>query len=276
MRERALQQFESIFERAAIPVLDVEHIPLTRIAVVHSNYLADEAADAIGQHLAERFSGTVRSFAPSEAGPADLTFTSTAELIGQLRLERIDLVILSLPPEVDQQMVGLDDLVLGTAVPILVVRKQILDPASVFRSILHSLHGNFQQTENFSHSFSLAAPQGTLTLLHTIDQEEIGDVREALRYTGEIDEQGEAQLLDQLRRHGERYLRAVVAAARDEPFEPSYRLEVGPVVATVQKELASGRFSLLVIGKHVEGLSEISAPEYWLMHAVEDVPVLAL
>ncbi len=279
MRERALQEFESLFERAAIPVLDIRHVPLGRLAVVVTGTPADESVVAVASTLAERFGSTCTRYVPAgQDAPDEATvFHSTAELIGQLRLGRADLVLVSLPSESGtDEPVDLDDLVFGVAAPILVLRKRLLDPRSPFHSILHSLNGNFRQTRNFSYPFSLALPEARLLLLHTIDQDEISDVREALRYTGEIDAQAEEQLLDELRRHGERYLRGVVEAARDEPFVPHYRLEVGPVVATVKQELESGRYGLLVIGRHAEGLSEISAAEYQLMHIVRDVPVLAL
>ena len=59
-------------------------------------------------------------------------------------------------------------------------------------------------------------------------------------------------------------------------FTASYRLEVGPIGATVQAELQRGGYSLLVVGNHQEGFSHISAEDYQLMHEVRDVPVLAL
>jgi hypothetical protein len=47
-------------------------------------------------------------------------------------------------------------------------------------------------------------------------------------------------------------------------------------VTAVQEELAAGAYGLLVVGRHEEGYSRITAADYQLMHLVRDVPVLAL
>ena len=162
------------------------------------------------------------------------------------------------------------------APPILLVGSAIGDPAAVFHKILHSLTGNFQQTQNFAYSFTLAEDDGRLLLLHTIDEGEVQDVREALQVAPDIAaETGEA-LLQTVAHHGERYLKAVVAAARELPFDVSYRLAVGEIVPTVREELARGNYGLLVIGSHHEGHSHVTADDYQLMRQVRDIPVLAL
>ena len=164
----------------------------------------------------------------------------------------------------------------GTAPPILIVRQEIEDPAALFNSILHSLTGNFQQTRNFSYSFTLAGDGGRLMLLHVIDDDEVQDVRGALQVSPDIaDRSGEA-LLENLARHGERYLKAVVAASRDRSFDVSYRLAVSDIITTVRQELATQRYGLLVVGSHQEGHSYVAADDYQLMHQVRDIPVLAL
>jgi hypothetical protein len=185
-------------------------------------------------------------------------------------------VLLHGPASGAPRLVDLDLLVQGTAPPILVLRSSSHRAADVFREILHSLTGNFQQTQNFAYSFTLVEEGGRLVLLHAIDEHEVRDVRDTLQVSPDIaNETGEA-LVHSLSHHGERYLKAVVAASRQRPFDVSYRLAVGEIVPTVRAELSRSDYTLLVIGAHVEGYSHVTADDYQLMHQVLDIPVLAL
>ena len=292
MRERSLDEFESIFERASIPVLDIEETALTRISVVLAGSPLDASILALAADLKKRFGSEVRVHRPdgvdlSEARTtagahgfaiSDETYASTADLVRHVQGSDAHLVLLTesegadaLSPELD-----LDALVEDTDPPVLVVRRELENPSAVFTRILHSLTGNFQQTQNFTHSFTLVTDNGELLLLHVISDDQVDDVRETLQVSPEIADRTGGRLLANLAHHGERYLKAVVAASREEPFEVRYRLAVGDVVSTVRRELASGRYSLLVVGCHQEGRSEVSASDYRLMHQVRDVPVLAL
>jgi hypothetical protein len=109
-----------------------------------------------------------------------------------------------------------------------------------------------------------------------IDNAELEDVRDALLVSPETtDEEGD-ELLAKMAHHGERFLKGVVAASRKEPFDVGYRIVVGDVVDTVRAELESGDYGLLVVGRHEDGRSHVAADDYQLMHAVTEVPVLAL
>jgi hypothetical protein len=207
--------------------------------------------------------------------PMARPFASTAELVGQISIGRSQLVLLP-DPQGATPPVEIDALVQGTAPPILVIRAPLERPQAVFRRILHSLTGNFQQTRNFAHSFALVEDGGAVVLLHTIDQTELHDVRDALRVSPDIAADDGEELIQSLTRRGERYLKAVVAASRKFPYDVSYRLAVGEVRATVERELAAGDYGLLVVGRHQEGYSHVEAEDYQLMHQVRQVPVLAL
>jgi hypothetical protein len=122
----------------------------------------------------------------------------------------------------------------------------------------------------------LVADEGELLLFHVISEHEIDDVRATLRVSEEVAGRAGEQLLAKLTHQGERYLKGVVAASRTEPFAVRYRLTVGEVVSTVQKELQGGDYTLLVVGTHHHGRSRVSAADYRLMHEVHTVPVLAL
>ena len=45
---------------------------------------------------------------------------------------------------------------------------------------------------------------------------------------------------------------------------------------TIRAALAIGEYTLLVVGSHADGHSQVSASEYQLMHVVREIPVLAL
>ena len=286
MRERSLDEFESIFEQASIPVLDIQEVALCRISAILTGDALDESVLAVAGYLKTRFGGEVEVHWPAvvdasqineaarthDFGCATDPFGSTAELLGQVGVNQSRLVLLpAFGPLVD-----VDTMVQGTTPPILLVGDAIGDPSDVFRRILHSLTGNFQQTQNFAYSFTLAEDSGELLLLHAIDETEVQDVRDALQVAPDIAAKTRDALLKNLARHGERYLKAVVAASRELPFEVGYRLAVGKVVPTVQEELARGRYGLLVVGSHFKGGSHVTADDYQLMHQVRSIPVLAL
>jgi hypothetical protein len=308
VRERSLDEFESIFEQAAIPVLSIENVELARVsAVVRGNQLDASILELAG-YLAARFGGKVQVHWPAGTdadkaledarrrglSSADHPFASTAELVGQVSISRSQLVLTGIKgvrnllreapsghskkkiPDTFYLETDLDQLVQGAAPPVLLLREPIGEPADVFRKILHSLTGNFQQTQNFAYSFTLAETDATLLLLHTIDSDELADVRDALLVSPDIAEKSGDELLESMAHHGERFLKAVVAASRKRPFEVTYRLAVGDVVPTVSGELERGDYGLLVVGSHREGHSYLAASDYQLMHTVRDIPVLAL
>jgi hypothetical protein len=55
-----------------------------------------------------------------------------------------------------------------------------------------------------------------------------------------------------------------------------YEVRVAAAADAIKSTLSNNGYGLLVIGKHREGHSQVSAEEYQLVHAVRDIPVLAL
>jgi hypothetical protein len=290
VKERSIDEFESIFERASIPVLDIEEVAIHRISAVLKNEPLDDSVLVLAAYLKQRFEAQVDLHYPAMCDgepvlkaarrrgldPHTQPFVSTAELVGQVSIGRAQLVLMAEPVEEEARFVDIDAMVQGTAPPVLIIRQPIDKPSAVFAHILHSLTGNFQQTQNFSYSFTLVEDRGTLELLHTIDESEIGDVKDALRVSLEVDSFEAKELLESISRHAERYLKGVVAASHKRPFTVSYALAMGEVVPMIQAQLAAGTYTLLVVGSHEEGHSHVSASDYQLMHAVREVPVLAL
>lgn len=290
MREQSIDEFESIFEQASIPVLDIENVALARIDVVLKGELLDTTILNLARYFKKRFGSTITIRYPGTVNAGALqvavrehgidaervAFASTAELVGQVSIARSQMVLLSEPSLEANRVVDLDALVQGTKPPVLLVREPVDVPATVFGNILHSLTGNFRQTQNFSYSFTLAEKGASLVLLHTIAQSELDDVRGALSVSVEVAGAERDELLGRMAHRGERYLKAVVAASQDRPFDVSYRLAIGEIVPTVRAALNVGEFGLLVVGVHVEGHSHVSAADYQLMRQVRDIPVLAL
>ncbi len=288
MRERAIKEFESVFEQASIPVLDIREVAIKRIAAVLKGSPLDETIVTLAAHLKERFGAQVdvhwasaakASLETAQGGglhPAEAAFASTAELVGQVSIRRSQLVLVPDPQDETARVVDLDALIQGTRPPILLIREPIWEPGDVFKKVLHSLTGNFQQEENFAYSFTLVQEHGTLLLLHTIDVQDLDDVRQALRVSPTIDADEREELLDRMTHQGERYLKAVVATRREMSCDVTYRLRVGQVVPTVRQELELGQHGLLVVGHHREGHSHVDAEDYQLMRSVRNIPVLAL
>ncbi len=290
MRERSLEEFESIFERASIPVLDVETESITRISALLDAGSLDASILSLANYLKARFDGEVLLHYPQladveetraianryELQPATEAFASDKDVLGQIAEASSQLVIVPASADKEDRGVSIDTLVRECLPPVLIVHEPIARPGDVFERVLHNLTGNFQQRRNFTCSFTLVAPQGELLLLHTIAATELEGVRESLRMAPDVGSRGEAELLEALTHHGERYLKAVVAASQQHDFEVQYRLAIGDVLPTVQQELSRGRYGLLVVGQHHEDRSAVAADVYQLMHLVEDIPVLAL
>ena len=290
MRDRSIDEFESLFERASIPVLDIRNVALARISAVLKGDTLDESVLTLAAHLKRRFGGGVtlmrsrgvsaeRVAVAAEAQGftvAERPFASTAELVGQVCISRSQFLVLSESTADADDELDLDALVQGTTPPVLVIRRPVSEPTAIFGNILHSLTGHFQQTQNFAYSFTLAEDGGRLMLLHTIAAHEVQEVRDTLQVTPDITDESADALVERLAHHGERYLKAVVAASRQRPFDVSYRLAVGEIVPAVRSQLDVGDYGLLVVGCHHEGHSQVTAEDYQLMHQVRDLPVLAL
>ena len=290
MREFELDEFESLFERASIPVFDIAGVELASIAAIMCGQQLDHSIVALAAYLAKRFGGKTTVYSPvgisSEAGARFLQeqghgtageqFDSPEELAGRLDETACELVLLPEPDAQGERVSILDELARLATVPILIVRNPIAQARDVFKNVLHSLTGNLEQIEHLAYSFHLVEDHGKLVLLHIVELEDLDDVRETLKVSPEISSEAGDELVADLAHHAERHLKGLVAATRDEPYDVSYRLSAGEVLPEVQREVDRGGYGLLVVGTHREGMRHLDADEYQMMHLVRDIPVLAL
>jgi len=290
VREKSFNEFESLFERASIPVFDLPRIAPARIAAVLTGTALDNSLLELTAAVAERFNSATsvcwprvmdgeraaslaRKFKLEPDGP----FAGHPELGGLLNDLGAQLAILGAAPAGDAAETdsGIDALVFGCDAPVLIVRQPV-DPEVVFSRILHSLSGDLQEIRHLAYSFSLVAQDGSLTLMHTVEEEELHDLRDTLRVSPGVSEDSGDKLVQDLAGHAERYLKGMVAASHGESYTVSYRLAVGDVLDVIRYELAEGGYSLLVVGTHEDGKSRIGADDYRLLHHISGLPVLAL
>lgn len=290
MRDRSIDEFESIFEKASIPVFEIPDVEIKNISAVLKGDPLDGAAIALAEYLKDRFAAEVLLHWSHRADrrevmalaeryefqPAAQAFADTRQLIGQVDQADSHIVLLPEPSREEDRLLDLDPLVEELEPPVMILRSQIENPRQCFARVLRVLTGKFQHTRNFSYAFALTEPKGLLELLHTVHEEEIADVRGALSVSPEVPDEVGEDLLQEIARQGERYLKGVALSGKAQPFEIRYRVLVGHVLDLVQKEVELGNYGMVIVGRHREGKSHVEADVYQLMHLVRSVPVLAI
>ncbi|MCH7958809.1 MAG: hypothetical protein IID08_01670 [Candidatus Hydrogenedentes bacterium] len=290
MYESSIDEFEALFERASIPVFDLPHVALKSIAFVPDGSDVDRSCVALLGSLKNRFDAEVQVYRDPCVDPEYTAALATAhsfkvagesyltpkELTAALNKGGHDLILLTESDTSESHAATLDELVQHAHVPVLVVRTPIEAPEDVFTKVLHSMTGNLESINHLAYSFSLVEDGGALMLLHTVEHTELEDLRDTLRVSKEVAARDGEALLEDLKHHAERYLKGVVASARDEPYAVDYHLRIGDAITAVERELRIGHSTLLVVGTHHEGSSHVDALEYQLMHRVSAIPVLAL
>lgn len=302
MRNRKIDEYEALFEQASIPVLAIPQLELTRIAVAFVGTELDGSAQRIALRLARRFDAQVQAFytpaghaaaeqaaesanwslASKPPASADQSTDNEARRVADqavaAAINAFDphLLILPQPADADVQFADLDTLVESVHAPVFIFRQPIEYAGQPFERPLHYLTGAFEQKRNFAYSFHLVATGGEVFVKHVINEDEIDEVKAALSLSEMIDDGTMECVLKELTRAGERYLKGVVAGAEHLPCTVRYDVSVGDVLESVEKEMAAGKHTLLVVGAHVQGRSHLDARVYQLMHQIKSAPVLAL
>ncbi|MEK6234652.1 MAG: hypothetical protein N2C14_08060, partial [Planctomycetales bacterium] len=193
MRERSIDEFEAIFQKASIPVFGVPEVKINRVSAVLKGDALDASSVSVATYLRDRFNAegllhwterAERRVAAELAAAHQLQlcpepFQSTVDLAEQVVQADPQMLLLPEPADLDFRVVRLDDLVEKVTAPVLILRTVIDQPAEMFRRVLRCLTGNFQTTRNFAYAFKLTEPDGVLELLHTVADTEIADVKDA-------------------------------------------------------------------------------------------------
>jgi len=287
VRDHSIEEFESLFSKASIPIFDIPKIEFRRVALILTGASLDAVVLQAGKYLHGRF-GAAFSVHWKEAVDADMIesisqrpaftlephpFTTETSLIQQVASSVCQLVVFPFDVNDASPVVSATRLIEDLAPPVLLMTS----PFREFTKTLHCLTvGDIENIRNFAYSFNLVETNGELLLLHVIEESDIEQVAQALQVSPKISEKGGDELLRNLKEHAEQYLKGMVASRRDHCYEVNYRLAVGGVLPEVQSGLRSGDFGLLIIGSHREGRSHVDADEYQLMHLIKDIPILAL
>ncbi|MHC4957540.1 MAG: hypothetical protein ACYTGN_04130 [Planctomycetota bacterium] len=252
MRERELDEFQSIFKRSIIPTIEVEKIKLDKILVLTPEGGAPDCralADGFGVEVSERAIVHADDFAAilADEHPSMIIAPDLGELI--------------------------DSLLVATPLPTLIARGA--DGPDLFRRILVNIPGGQHDLiEQFSFAFRLCPPGGTIRLLHVVDQERLARLAEILEVTPEVDTGASADLLAAVKARMDHLLRGAIRTARDAEFAVESAIEVGDPFEIVPRH-ARG-FELLIVGAQSEHSGFLESRAYALMQRVPDRSVLAL
>jgi nucleotide-binding universal stress UspA family protein len=285
MKERDLDEFESIFQRAIIPTIEVDRIAIPDIVVLADASETAAACGRIAQHLRDRFRSRVCVHYLKNPGdlPADDHRVVEGDPLAHLRRitdeEKPSLIIAPAPLHIgDRDDEGLGDLVdallVATSIPTLLVRGT--PDASIFQRILAKIPGGRHDLiEQFSVAFALCGAGGTIRLLHIVNEQDVQRLASALEITPEIETaDGVEDLVQAIETRMDHLLRGAIRAAKDAPFHVESDIEVGDPFVIVPQQARD--FSLLIVGSQSSHEEFLSSRAYELIRRLPDVTVLAL
>jgi hypothetical protein len=285
MKERDIDEFESLFQRAIIPTIEVSRIAIPDIVVLADGSATADACARIAQHLRGRFRSRVCVHYLRNPGdlPADDHRVVEGDPLKHLRHitdeEKPALIIAPAPLHLeDSEDPGLGDLVdallVATAIPTLLVRGT--PDESIFQRILAKIPGGRHDLiEQFSVAFALCGAGGTIRLLHIVNEHDVQRLANVLEITPEIDTaEGTEELLHAIETRMDHLLRGAIRAAEDAPFRVESDIEVGDPFVIVPEQAKD--FSLLIVGSQSSHEEFLSSRAYELIRRLPDVTVLAL
>jgi nucleotide-binding universal stress UspA family protein len=285
MKERDLDEFGSIFQRAIIPTIEVDRIAIPDIVVLADASETAAACGRIAQHLRDRFRSRVCVHYLNNPGdlPADDHRVVEGDPLAHLRRitdeEKPSLIIAPAPLHIgDRDDEGLGDLVdallVATSIPTLLVRGT--PDASIFQRILAKIPGGRHDLiEQFSVAFALCGAGGTIRLLHIVNEQDVQRLASVLDITPEIETaDGVEDLVQAIETRMDHLLRGAIRAAKDAPFHVESDIEVGDPFVIVPQQARD--FSLLIVGSQSSHEEFLSSRAYELIRRLPDVTVLAL
>lgn len=314
MDERALNEFESVFEAAVRPSVNIEPLAWSRILVALDGSDREASAMAVATHLAQRVGCALHLIATrailegeEEAKlreTLDLRLAAATRVAEEAKLEVTGEVQLGSPGEIllaqleaapttllivptphggqtpDQTTLGstVDHLLKVSDTPALLIKAPISDPAAVFKRLLAYLPGGFEVGPHFSIPFGLVEPQGQLELMHVVNEEEVQRYAAAFEVTPDADE-GSAKAEAMIRGIESKMtalLQAAVKEVRDEPFECRSFVTQGNPVEQVALHVLNQGDSLLIVESESRPETPVSPEAYTLLKEITGVPILAL
>jgi len=299
-RERQLDEFESIFQRAVVPTIEVEKIEIERIVVLHDFSDRGPACVAAADELRHRFEASVshrfllrdrdaafeadarEKLAAAGAPDGEIVRGDPAAHVAQVaETDRPSLIIASAPllaheSSEEAAVAGrfIDALLVATPIPTLLMRSAWR--GSVFERILAKIPGGRHDLiEQFSFAFALCRPGGQLRLLHIVDQERLERLAEILEVTPEIDTAtGKAHLTAAAERRMGQLLRGAVLTGRGAGFRADSDIRVGDPFEILPNEVLDS--TLLILGSQGSHAEFLESRAYELMNRIPNLPVLAL
>jgi hypothetical protein len=296
MKERDLDEFQSVFRSAIIPTIEVERIGIESVVVLADFGELTGACARVAERLAARFGAHITSvflLHPEDAGEeeaaravlADLsdgkrevrTGNPAEELEALIASENPSLVIAPEPFHVrsDAGERGfVDALLISTPLPTLLVRNPDVD--SMFDQILAKIPGGRHELiEQFSIAFALCDAGGSVRLLHVLEENALADLVRILEVTPSIDtEHGQADLLAAAQTRMDHLLKGAIRTAEGADFAVVADLRVGDPFEIVPE--AAGDCTLLILGSQSSHTEFLESRSYALMKASPGVHVLAL
>ncbi|MEE8107116.1 MAG: hypothetical protein V3T86_16395 [Planctomycetota bacterium] len=299
-RERELDEFGSIFQRAVVPTIEVEKIELGEIVVLHDFSdrgpacvaAADELRHRFGSRVSHRFllrdqdaafeADAREKLASAGASDGEIVHGDPAAHVAQLaETDRPALIIASAPLQAHESSAAavvagrfIDALLVATPIPTLLMRSAWR--GSVFERILAKIPGGRPDLiEQFSFAFALCRPGGQLRLLHIVDEERLKRLAEVLEITPEIDTaEGTKGVAAAAERRMEQLLRGAVRTGRGAGFHADSDIRVGDPFEILPNEVLDS--TLLILGSQGSHAEFLESRAYELMNRIPNLPVLAL
>jgi len=309
--ERAIDEFESIFERSHVPVPDITRVSLDRVLVALDFGKSTPGLTEIAKTLSERFSSRLLFVLPIDVPESAL---DTAKERGEALLQEIrgrfpeaEAVLdvgpaaaalaariathspsMALIPAPFRHFEGEDrgggignvaeTLLDQCDLPILIVREGSRAGADLFDRVLAVIPGPFDLVGEFDLAFTLCVRDGKLMLLHVIDEEVLAQFADAFQLSAEVETgEGRDELIAGLERKMQVVLKGAQKAGEDWPFAIIPAIEIGNPVAVCRRYIKQEGVSAIIVRTRTgEGRGQPEAQAFELVRVIDEVPVIAL
>ena len=313
MDERSIDEFESLFESAIRPSVEIEPVEWTRILVSLDGSNRMGTATAVALHLAQRvkvpvrFLSTLRMWQGEDEATSKKTLQEWLDvalrkasdvgvqasgitvhghpgdaIVTEVESEPCSLLIAPTPHGEDDLLdrttlgVTVDHLLTKLEVPMLLIKEALDNPEQVFAQILMYVPGSFEIGPHFSIPFGMVEASGQLELLHVVDEADIRRVAQALEITPDVDSSKSESIERSVEAHMEHLLGEAVEEVRNESYTCRSVVEIGNPIERVALNLLRGKNTLLVVDSETRSDVPIEAEAYSIIKQIAGVPILVL